>query len=142
MEENPQQPQEESIFQEEEFSMEGYDKHIRNARIMLFIVAALTLANLFILAPFDDQVKIINAVFVVVFGGVFIGLAFWTKRKPYSAILTALIVFCGLQVLNFLASPSSVFNGWILKIAVILMLVLGLGNARESQRMMKVIGKK
>jgi hypothetical protein len=142
MEQNPQQPTEESIFQEEEFSMEGYDKHIRNARIMLFIVAALTLVNLFTLVPFDDPARIIGAVIVVVFAGVFITLAFWTRRKPYTAILTALIVFCALQLLNFLASPGSLFQGWLLKLAVILLLVLGLGNARESQRMMKAMGKK
>jgi hypothetical protein len=32
MEPNTQQTPEETIFQEEDFSMEGYDKHIRNAR--------------------------------------------------------------------------------------------------------------
>lgn len=82
--------------------MEGYDKHIRNARIMLFVVAALTLLSLFTLAPFDETPKIVVAVVIVAFAGVFIGLAFWTKSKPYSAILTALIVYCGLQLLNFL----------------------------------------
>jgi len=142
MEQNPQQPSEETIFPEEEFSMEGYDKHIRNARIMLFVVAALTLLSLFTLAPFDETPKIIVAVVVVAFAGVFIGLAFWTRSKPYSAILTALIVYCGLQLLNFLASPESIFQGWILKLAVILLLILGLGNARESQRMMKAMGRK
>jgi hypothetical protein len=142
MEQKPPRPTEETIFPEEEFSMEGYDKHIRNARIMLFVVAALTLVNLFALAPFDEIAKIIDAVLIGVFAGVFIGLAFWTKRKPYSAILTALIVFCGLQLLNFLASPASIFQGWVLKLLVILMLILGLGNARESQRMMKAMGRK
>lgn len=142
MEKNSQQPAEETIFPEEEFSMEGYDKHIRNARIMLFVVAALTLLNLFTLSPFDETPKIVAAVIVIVFAGVFIGLAFWTRSRPYSAILTALIVFCGLQLLNFLASPESILQGWILKLAVILLLILGLGNARESQRMMKAMGKK
>lgn len=142
MEQNPQQPAEETIFPEEEFSMEGYDKHIRNARIMLFVVAALTLVNLYTLAPFDETPKIVAAIVVVAFAGIFTGLAFWTRSRPYSAILTALIVFCGLQLLNFLASPESILQGWIIKLAVIAMLILGLGNARESQRMMKAMGKK
>ena len=142
MEQNPQQPAEETIFPDDEFSMEGYDKHIRNARIMLFVVAALTLLSLFTLAPFDDTPKMIGAVIVVAFAAVFIGLAFWTRHKPYSAILIALIVFCGLQLLNFLVSPESILQGWLVKLAVIVLLVLGLGNARESQRMMKAMGKK
>lgn len=31
-----EQSKEETIFDQAEFSMEGYDKHIKNARIMLF----------------------------------------------------------------------------------------------------------
>jgi hypothetical protein len=55
MEQPPNPNTEETIFPESEFSMEGYDKHIRNARIMLFILAGLFLLSLFSLMPFDDN---------------------------------------------------------------------------------------
>ena len=143
MEQPPTQDPEETIFPESEFSMEGYDKHIRNARIMLFVLAGLFLLSLVGLLPFDDNpVKIVLAVIIVLFAAAYVALAFWTKKKPYTAILTALILFISLEVLSFLLQPASLFQGWILKLIVILLLILGLRNARESQQMMDAFGKK
>jgi hypothetical protein len=143
MEQPPTQNPEETIFPESEFSMEGYDKHIRNARIMLFVLAGLFLLSLAALLPFDDNpVKMVMAAVIVLFAAAYVALAFWTKKKPYTAILTALILFISLEVLSFLLQPASIFQGWILKIIVILLLILGLRNAKESQRMMEAFGKK
>jgi hypothetical protein len=143
MEQPPTQKPEETIFPESEFSMEGYDKHIRNARIMLFVLAGLFLLSLAALLPFDDNpVKMVMAAVIVLFAAAYVALAFWTKKKPYTAILTALILFISLEVLSFLLQPASIFQGWILKIIVILLLILGLRNAKESQRMMEAFGKK
>ena len=143
MEQPPTQNPEETIFPESEFSMEGYDKHIRNARIMLFVLAGLFLLSLAAHLPFDDNpVKMVMAAVIVLFAAAYVALAFWTKKKPYTAILTALILFISLEVLSFLLQPASIFQGWILKIIVILLLILGLRNAKESQRMMEAFGKK
>src|ERR1700722_20166158 len=130
MEQPPTQNPEETIFPESEFSMEGYDKHIRNARIMLFVLAGLFLLSLAALLPFDDNpVKMVMAAVIVLFAAAYVALACWTKKKPYTAILTALILFISLEVLSFLLQPASIFQGWILKIIVILLLILGLRNA-------------
>jgi hypothetical protein len=40
----------ETIFTEAEFSNEGYDKHIRQARNSIFVAAAVLVINLIILA--------------------------------------------------------------------------------------------
>jgi hypothetical protein len=99
MEQPPIPNTEETIFPKTDFSMEGYDKHSRNARIMLFVLAGLFLLGLVNLTPFDE-------------------------------------------VLSFLLQPASIFQGWFLKIIVILLLILGLRNAKESQRLMEAYGKK
>jgi hypothetical membrane protein len=143
MEQPPISNSEETIFPESEFSMEGYDKHIRNARVMLFVLAGLFLLSLVSLTPFDDNpLKLVMAGIIILFAAAYVALAFWTKKKPYSAILTALILFISLEVLSFLLQPASIFQGWILKIIVILLLLLGLRNAKESQQMMEAYGKK
>ncbi len=143
MEQPPIPNTEETIFPETDFSMEGYDKHIRNARIMLFVLAGLFLLSLVSLTPFDDNpLRLVMAGIIILFAAVYIALAFWTKKKPYTAILTALILFISLQVLSFLLQPASIFQGWFLKIIVILLLILGLRNAKESQRLMEAYGKK
>lgn len=143
MEQTPPQPNEQNLFSEEELSMEGYDKHIRNARIMLFVVAGLFLFSLIGLMPFDDNpAKIVLAVILVLFAGVYIALAFWTKKKPFTALLTALIIFIALEVLNAILEPATIWQGWLLKIAVVVMLILGLRNAKENQDFMESYGKK
>jgi hypothetical protein len=142
MEHPPTPNTEETIFPESDFSMEGYDKHIRNARIILYILAGIFLLGIFSVMPFDDNpLKLVMAGIMVLFAAAYIALAFWTKKKPYTAILIALILYISLQVLSFLLQPASIFQGWILKIIVILLLLLGLRNAKESQRLMEAYGK-
>ena len=141
MEPSTEQPKEETIFNEADFSMEGYDKHIRNARIMLFVIAGLILLVLFTLMPIDEPAKWISAGIIVLFAGVFVALGLWTRKKPYTAILTALIFFVSLQVLSGILQPASILQGWIFKIVIIVMLILGLRNGKEAQDMMNTFGK-
>jgi uncharacterized membrane protein len=142
MEPTPDQPTEESIFQEADFSMEGYDKHIRNARILLYVVAGLTLLALANMKSIDTTAQIVAVVLQVLFAGVFVALALWTKKKPYTALLCALIFYLFLEVAGDLLNPANIFRGWILKIVIIILLILGMRNGRESQNMMEAFGKK
>ena len=142
MERPDDQPAEESIFQEADFSMEGYDKHIRNARIILFIMAGLTLLLLINAAPFDSIARVIAGGIIVVFAGVFAGLAFWTKKRPYTALLCALIFYVSLIVIAAVLDPATILQGWILKVIIIILLLLGLRNGKESQNRMDAFGKK
>jgi hypothetical protein len=142
MEQPPPQSNQENLFSEEELSMEGYDKHIRNARIMLFVVAGLFLLSLIGLMPFDDNpAKIVMGIILVLFAGVYITLAFWTKKKPFAALLTALIFFISLEVVSAILQPATIWQGWLLKIAVVVMLILGLRNAKDNQDLMKSYGQ-
>jgi hypothetical protein len=77
-----------------------------------------------------------------VFAGVFAALAFWTKKRPYTAILCALIFYVFLIVCAAFLDPTTIFQGWVLKIIIIILLILGLRNGRESQNMMDAFGKK
>jgi hypothetical protein len=130
-------PNEEPIFQQSDFSMEGYDRPVRRARITLFIIAGLILISLYQVLPFnDDPVRMITAGITVLMAGIYVALGFWTRKKPYTALIVALCVFCGTILLNGIIQPVSIFYGIIIKIAIILALVLGLSNARDCQRMM------
>ncbi len=142
MEQQNEQPIEESIFAEEEFSMKGYDKHIRNARILLFVLAGLTLLLLVNAAPFDSPGRIISGGIIVLFAGVFIVLALWTKKRPYTALLCALIFYVSIVGIAALVDPALHFQGWIWKVVIIILLILGLRNGKEAQDMMDTFGKK
>jgi hypothetical protein len=141
MDQSTDSPADENILREDEFSMEGYDKHIRKARNTLFAVAAINLLGLYPMLPIDNSVKTVITVIVVLIAGIFVALGFWTKKKPYTAILTGLIVYVSILALDTIAQPLSLVQGWWAKVFIILFLVLGLGNARDIQRMMEAFGK-
>lgn len=134
-------PTEESIFDESEFSMKGYDKHVRNARFMLYILTGISLLAIFTIAPIDEPLKYLLTGLTVVFAAVFAILGYWSKKKPYTALLTALIYFCVLLVLGAILQPVSLLAGWYVKIAVILFLILGVRNGRQVQDMQRTFGK-
>jgi hypothetical protein len=130
-------PNEEPILQESDFSMAGYDKPVRRARITLYVIGGLILLTIFTLLPIDSNpIKIFLAGYIVLMGGGYIALGFWSKRKPYSALVTGLCIFIGSIALSVILQPSSFFSGLIFKIVVIVVLIMGLENARDCQRMM------
>lgn len=128
----------ETIFNEQEFSMQGYDKHIRQARNVLFIAAGIIAFNAIILFkdyPLDLETMWLDYLIWVAYIGGFIALAFWTKKKPYYAILGGLILIGLFIVINAIIEPKTIFGGLIFKIAVIVFLIKGLGDAKEAQQM-------
>ncbi len=78
---------------------------------------------------------------MVFFSSIFTGLAFWTKKKPFAALLTGLIIYAALLVGSGILEPASIFQGFILKGIIIVLLIIGLRNAKESQDLMKAFGK-
>lgn len=145
MEQTPQQP-EESIFNEADFSMEGYDKHVKNARNAIFVVAAtqLVFGTFVVLAgnkSEDTITTLISLGIVVLISLIFFALGLWTTKKPYTAILCALIFYAALLLADAIYEPTSLVKGIIVKIFIIVYLVRGLGNARDAQRWKEALGK-
>ena len=143
MEQNPQQPEKipDSAPQQENLledmydynSMEGYDKPVRNARILLFVIAGLQLVAIFFMPELPELQKWITIGIYVIFSAIFAALALWTKKKPYTAIITALCVYSGLILLAAAFNPVSIIQGWLLKIVVYGLLIVALKNAKEVQ---------
>jgi hypothetical protein len=132
MEDN--EPVKENVL-EEAISMEGYDRPVRTARTILFVIAGMQLLSLLVLPdnllPGAKAITVGTVIFVAV---VFIALAIWTNWKPYTAIITGLIFYSSLVILDTIIEPSSLLNGLIFKILVYVMLVPLLGNSRDVQR--------
>lgn len=138
----PDTPQEETIFTDQDWSMQGYDKHIKNARNMLFVVAALQFLPLFTMsANITDEAKYFIIGFQVFFAAVFVGLGIWTKYKPFAALLTAMLFFIGIWVLGAILDPATIFQGIIVRVIVIVLLILGIRNAKEAEELRKTYGK-
>jgi hypothetical protein len=126
---------------EETLSMEGYDKPVRNARIVLFIMAGIQLAYIFMIGDIPQPYKAINIGINISIAVAFTLLAFWTKTKPYTAIITALIVYSCLIVLGAILEPISILQGFIFKILTYVMLIVAIGNAKSVQRWKNLANK-
>ena len=84
----------------------------------------------------------ISVAFAVVIGGSFIALGLWTKKKPYSAIMTGLVVFIAYLVLVMVVNSlieggegflKALFGGIIVKVIILVNLILPIKDAKELQ---------
>src|SRR5258705_7055123 len=74
--------------------MEGYETGIKKARNALFATAALFfIAEMITAGTSGVGVTPLVIVVALVESGVFVALGFWTKTKPYTAIIVGLILF-------------------------------------------------
>ncbi|MBC7826132.1 MAG: hypothetical protein H7122_00185 [Chitinophagaceae bacterium] len=135
-------PEQDTIFDEAELLGDGYDKHVRRARNTIFVVASVQFVFGLVLGfSGPEESKWISIGIMSIVAGIFAGLGFWASKKPYQAILIALILFCGLILLDVIFDPASIFKGIILKIFIIVYLIMGVNNARQTLRIKQALGK-
>ena len=142
--EETNQKQPESIFSEEDFINQGYDKHIKQARNAIFAAAIILIINIIVLAftvPDDYEFLWIDILVYGAFVAGFIFLGFWTKKKPYYAIIAALILYGLFIALNAIIDIHTIYKGLIMKIVIIVLLVKGINDAKEAQERKEMIGK-
>jgi hypothetical protein len=60
-------------------------------------------------------------------------LAFLSKKKPFAALLTALILYVTVIILGAFVQPTSLFSGIVIKVLVIAYLVKGTKGAYEAE---------
>jgi len=130
----------------EQIHREGYELTIRSARNMLFLAAGLVLLSYIIaMATSTDIINPIDMSIMVFFVGSFVALAFWTKKKPYTAIIAGIVVFIlfvgfNVAVRAYLEGPTGILKGliggWLFKIIILVALLKPLKEAKELQEMM------
>jgi hypothetical protein len=115
-----------------QLEIEGHETGIKKARNALFITAGLLLLGEIISAGSSGmELTPLAIAIIVVEVGIFIALAFWTKTKPYSAIIVGLIVFILLWVASIaLIGVKAAYSGIIIRIIIIVNLVSALKHAK------------
>lgn len=144
LDDQPEDQNQETIFSPDEFSTQGYDKHIRQARNAIFAVAVLLVINLLILGftiPDEYEYLWIDILVWGVFIAGFVFLGFWTKKKPYYAIIAAICLYIFFIALNAYFDISTVYKGLIVKVIVLVLLFKGINNAKEAQALQQTFGK-
>ena len=124
--------------------LEGYEIGVRKARNALFWAAGLILlGEVITYARSGLGIEPIGISFIVLVVGTFIGLALWTKKKPYTAIVSGIVAFTLyillVAALNGYAEGAigvlkGLFGGFIVKILIFVALIRPLSDAKELQR--------
>jgi len=152
MEENQKQlPEEKSQDQIAEYhadiqqiELEGYELGVKKARNALFWAAGLILLGEVIgYARSGAEIEPIGIAIIAVIVGVFIALAIWTKKKPYTAIVLGIIAFCAYIIFVVAingyvggaeAAGKALISGFLVKILIFVALIRPLNDARELQK--------
>jgi hypothetical protein len=120
--------------------MQEHEGGIRKARNALFVAAFLVLLGEIISfalsgLPFTPLVGVIIAVEV----GLFIGLAFWTKTKPYTAIIIGIILMVAYWGLAIWANGTdAAYKGVVVRVIIIVILVKALKPAKAWEDAKKI----
>ena len=119
--------------------IQGYESGIKKARNTLFFTAALFFISELILgAVADVEFTPLFFAIIIIQSGIFVALAFWTKRKPYAAILIGLIYFLLLWGLSIvLYGGEAAYKGIIVKIIIITFLVKAIKPAKAWEEAKK-----
>jgi hypothetical protein len=110
----------------------SYEYAIRKGRTTLFVIAGLLLVSELVGAmaaniPIDATILAI----VAVEAGIFVALGFWTKSKPFSAILIGLIVFIGFWIIAIVISGiTGAILGILIRAVIVYNLITTLKPAK------------
>ena len=122
-----------------QLEMEGHESGIKKARNALFATAAILLIGEIINAGISGYgfTPLLVAIIVAEVGA-FIALGFWTKTKPYAAIVTGLILFILLWVLAIVViGGKATYSGILVRIIIIWYLASALKPARAWEELKK-----
>lgn len=112
---------------------------IRRARFWILAVAVLHLigALFFFIAPGEmDSVATIIIVVNIIYAAIYAGFGFWSNTNPFAASLAAMILFCTTILVNVVIDPTTIFQGILIKIFVILALLSGMKSGLRYRRYM------
>jgi hypothetical protein len=123
--------------------LEGYELAVKKARNALFWTAGLILFWELVtmyrtLAEFDPGIT----AFAVIVAAIFAGLALWTKKKPYTALIAGIIAFVAYILLAVVANGyvdgttgafKALVSGIFIKVIIFVQLIRPLKEAKELQ---------
>jgi hypothetical protein len=132
-----------------QIQQEGYQQTIKKARNALFWAAGLILFGEIISMVRSDGFDPVTFSFALVLSGIFVGLALWTKKKPYTAIIVGLIAFIThwlLAIISYgilfgaVGVGKAIIGGIIVRILILINLIRPLKDAKELQELMEQKG--
>lgn len=112
------------------------ESQVKNARTTLFVVAGLTtLSGLYSLVANKEGDGGFLLIISLVLAAIFCGLAFWSNKNPFGALLTGLIMYVSLIILGSIDDPMELIRGIIVKVIIISYMIKGVVGASKVRGM-------
>lgn len=120
-----------------QISLEECQDKIRSARNTLYVLAGLMVLGGIAMYFLDKAQGLVLLVTYLILAAIFVGLGFWSLKKPFAAIISALVIYLTLQLIGAFADPKSLYQGIIIKVFVIIFLFKGLKSAKDAEALQK-----
>lgn len=121
------------------FLAEEAEKELKKPKLIIYVLAGVTLLiGLYHGFANDDFATMILNLCISL---LYLILAAWANKNPFGAILTALVVYITINVVNAFIQPVSLFQGIILKIFFIGAFVKGIRSAKDAQEHLEELKK-
>ncbi|MFI5149268.1 MAG: hypothetical protein ACHQRM_06005 [Bacteroidia bacterium] len=97
--------------------LEDMQMAVVKARNTLFLIGGLTIIPYLITSMQlgDGSIMVIGTMLALCY----LGLALWSRKQPFSAILTGMILYVSMWVLYCIADPSNIYRGIFYRIMAI-----------------------
>lgn len=106
------------------------------ARVVLYVMASfLSIGILFVFA--EGNRKYLLVLMAVIFSTLFFSLALWSRKNPFSALLTAFIIlvsFCAVNIFRSLTASFTTFSGFTGMLIYLALLVIVLRGVQGAYR--------
>jgi hypothetical protein len=115
------------------------EEKIRSAKNIIYILAGFSiLIGLIVYFSQDDMASLVVYGLICI---LYLGLAAWCSTNPFSAILTAFILYLTIQLITAFIEPTSLVSGIIWKVIFIGAFIKGIRSASEARNFMRELEK-
>lgn len=108
-------------------------KAVKKARNILYILAVLNLIAGVVMGLIieNDMVVLIAS---LIGASIYFGLAEWSKRNAFAAILSGFFVYVVFVVIAAIDNPNTIYQGFLWKIIIIAGFIYGYRGVKESEK--------
>jgi len=122
-----------------EIELSDLSGKVNAARKSLFIIAGVDavfgLIMYFGAKGQEDALPNLIAEMLIV--SIFVALGLWARKKARPALITGLVVYVSLHLLNAVFEPMSIISGILLKIFIVIYLIKGIKAVSEADQLRK-----
>jgi len=113
------------------------EKAIGKARTVLYILAAINFVFGILVGFVAENSVPLFFVLCSVVAAIYFGLALWSNKKPFAAIISGFFVYIIFIAINAIADPNTLYQGLIWKAIIITAFVYGYLGAKDSEKLEK-----